>query len=150
MASALASTVLLRHSELAVDSFILADILVNFLKEHIKDVKRIKYLKEGVIFYLKTFFIVDILSVIPVISTIERDIDLYWFKILRLIRIGRYFEFFNIIRKFVDHTFRTGSSKHNKATKIINLIYIVTTHYFVCHVFACVWLFIGLKFEVDT
>ncbi len=75
---------------MTIDFIIIIDIFINFISETIKDVERVVYLKDSAKNYLKSFFIIDVLSVIPLL-TYESNNYIYLFKLFRIFRIKRFF-----------------------------------------------------------
>jgi hypothetical protein len=81
--------------ELFIDFIIIIDIGINFVSETVKDVIVITYLKESIIGYLKSYFFIDLVSILPCMIFWESNNDIYPLKTLRFLRIKRFFYFFN-------------------------------------------------------
>jgi len=81
----------LRDLELLIDFIILIDICINFVSEKVKDVEVTPFLKEAALNYLRSYFIVDALSILPCLFTWEGNTSLYAFKLIRFCRIKRFF-----------------------------------------------------------
>jgi len=69
------------------------------------DIELVVFLKDSAISYLKSYFLIDALSIIPGIVTLEGDMNLYSFKLLRYFRIKRFLNFFKLINKIAANVF---------------------------------------------
>jgi len=107
------------------------------------DIELIVYLKEASISYLKSYFIIDALSIIPGIVTLESNMSLYSFKLLRYFRIKRFLHFFKTINKIAGNLFSYNNQHKINVQKAISIIKLCTIYYFVFHVLSCIWLYIG-------
>ncbi len=54
-----------RNFEFLIDVVIIFDICINFVSETVKDVEVVIYLKDSALVYLKSYFIIDIVSILP-------------------------------------------------------------------------------------
>ena len=90
-----------RALELIIDVIIVLDIIINFISEQVKDIIVLEYISETSILYLKSFFIIDVLSILPNLIFMETNNTMYYFKLFRFFRINRFFSFFNMIERFI-------------------------------------------------
>jgi len=77
--------------ELIIDSWLFADIIMNFFTSYTTDIRPVTKLKTIMIHYLSTYFIIDVISTIPGLVTIEKIKHLYYFKLLRYLQIRKFF-----------------------------------------------------------
>lgn len=77
--------------ELTVDCIIIVDILINFVSETVRDVEVVIYLREATLIYVKTYFIIDVLSILPSLVGLDRGTLAYPLKLFRFFRIKRFF-----------------------------------------------------------
>jgi hypothetical protein len=61
----------LRGLEILIDIIICFDIIINFVSETVKDVVVQEYISEAAKIYLKQYFIIDILSILPNLVFLE-------------------------------------------------------------------------------
>ena len=77
--------------ELIIDFIVLLDIFINFISETVTDVDVIIYMKDTTMIYLKTYFAIDVLSILPSLIGWEKQTLAYPLKALRFMRIKRFF-----------------------------------------------------------
>ena len=73
--------------EFVIDVIIIIDICVNFVSETVKDVELVIYLRDSAMLYLKSYFLIDVASILPNIIMLESSTATYPLKLLRFIRI---------------------------------------------------------------
>ena len=95
--------------ELVLDFILIGDILVNFVSETMEDIELITHLRDSTFIYLKSFFIVDFLSLVPIFYW-EYSLTLYYFKLLRFIRLKRFLNFFKYMDNMLINFFLTDSN----------------------------------------
>ena len=52
--------------ELALDFILVGDIAMNFVSETVADVELITHIRDASFIYLKSFFLIDFLSILPI------------------------------------------------------------------------------------
>ena len=57
--------------EIIIDVIIILDICVNMVSETVKDVEVIVYLKDAALMYIKSYFFVDLISILPNVIHLE-------------------------------------------------------------------------------
>lgn len=92
-------------TELYVDIIIFLDIIVNLISQRMIDSELIIFMRDNIINYLKTYFIIDFFSCMPGLITLESIQNLYFAKLIRILRMKRFFCFFKMINKFISGIF---------------------------------------------
>jgi len=133
-----------RATELTIDFIIGVDVLLNLISESTKDMHVRKYLTEAAFAYLRTYLVVDVLSFLPGLVTWEQNSNLYYFKLCRFLRIKRFFSFFKYLDNFFCSWFQNNNKYKQIVLKISSILKLIFIYYFICHVFACIWLFLGI------
>ncbi|CDW83278.1 voltagegated ion channel superfamily [Stylonychia lemnae] len=134
----------LRVLEVLIDFVIIIDIIINFISEaETGDGDTIIYLSDSSKHYLKTYFIIDVLAVMPLILFWESVNNYYYFKIIRFARIKRFFMFFKQLENLFT-SFCQRSLSRPKAKRIIEIFKIIVVYYFIFHLHSCFWHYIGL------
>jgi hypothetical protein len=133
--------------EIALDFVIIADIIINFITEKIRDVELIVYLKDSAIIYLKTYFLVDLVTILPNLIFWEDNVYVYSIKMLRFIRLKRFFTFFDFVEDFSVSLFASVKSKLG-IRNFINFIKLLVLYYLIFHMFACFFIFVGTVNEL--
>lgn len=84
-----------RTFEVIIDVIIVFDICINMVSETVKDVEVVIYLRDAAMIYIRSFFLVDLASILPNIAMVERSTATYPLKLLRFLRLRRFFHFFH-------------------------------------------------------
>ncbi len=137
-----------RNVEFVIDVVIIIDICVNFISETVKDVELVIYLKDAALLYLKSYFLIDLTSILPNIIMLESSTATYPLKLLRFIRIQRFFKFFQSLENLVSSIFQDNNSWKERGRRVIMFLNLMTLVYLCLHAYACVWLYLGLTDEV--
>jgi len=91
--------------------------------------------------YLSNFFVFDILACIPGLWTYEKQLSVYPFKILRILRLPR-------LLSFIESLFNTFKEKHmqnkNLVENIFKVIHTILTLLLILHFLTCAYIAIGL------
>lgn len=137
-----------RTVEFAIDVVIIIDICVNFVSETVRDVETVIYLKDAALLYLKSYFLIDIASILPNLIMLESSTATYPLKLLRFIRIQRFFKFFQSLENLVSNIFQDNNSWKERGRRLIMFLNLMTLVYLCLHAYACVWLYLGLTDEI--
>ena len=127
--------------ELVFEVFLLADIVLWFFTAYIDD---IDIIDDHVLIakkYLSHLFIIDLLAVIPFFLA---DGELLWFKIGRLLRVGRFTSWLEnskvVSRMAPDSMFMDWHTKIHVGRILRFTLWLCCT----CHVIACIWHYIAI------
>ena len=132
--------------ELIIDIVIIFDIIINFISETVKDVDIVIYLKDAAMIYLKSYFLTDLASIMPNIIAVETSTATYPLKLLRFIRIKRFFKFFQLMETFVTQVlFNNDTTWKERGRRIVMFFNLMTLIYLCLHAYACVWLYLGQR-----
>lgn len=127
-----------------IDFVIIFDIIVNFISETVKDVEVVIYLADAALLYLKTYFVIDVISILPNIIAMETSTATYPLKMLRFMRINRFFKFFESLEAFVVQIlFVNNSTWKERGRRFIMFLNLMTLVYLCLHAYACIWLYLG-------
>eukprot|EP00347_Sterkiella_histriomuscorum_P022982 403336404 len=107
------------------------------------DVEITIYLRDSFLAYLKSYLIIDALSVMPGLFTLETVMIVYVFKLFRYLRIKRYLNFFKLLFKLTSNVFSYNNNHKVIVLKVISIIRIIMIFYFLFHLLSCMWLYIG-------
>eukprot|EP00347_Sterkiella_histriomuscorum_P012208 403369479 len=130
--------------EILIDFVIILDILVNFISEGVTaEGETIIYLRQSAVMYLKSYFLLDFISVIPLLLSWESNTILYYFKLARFVRIKRFFNFFKHLKNLIEAIFHSTVNKP-KISRTIELFKIVLIYYFIFHLHSCIWHYLGI------
>lgn len=129
---------------MTIDFIIGFDVLINLVSESVKDIHVRKYIKEAAFAYLKSYLVVDVLSFLPGLVTWEQNSNLYYFKLCRFLRIKRFFAFFKYLNSFFCNWFQNNNKYKQIVLKMSSILKLILIYYFICHVFACIWLLLGI------
>lgn len=136
-----------------IDVFFIVDILVNFnlsFKNKVGDWERSR--KKIAIRYLKTFFIFDFITSLP-ISWILEDygINISYNKLLRILKLPKLvssLKMFKIFRvSYILNALKLGNFwryRIKSKTLVFSACYIVLITFLVLHIAACAWTYIGI------
>lgn len=127
---------------------IIFDICINFVSETVKDVELVIYLKDSALLYLKSYFLIDLVSILPNIIMLERSTATYPLKLLRFIRIQRFFKFFQSLENLVSNIFQDDNSWKERGRRVIMFLNLMLLVYLCLHAYACVWLYLGLTGDI--
>lgn len=138
-----------RTFEIIIDIVIIFDICINLVSETVKDVELVIYLRDAAMMYVKSYFFIDLASILPNVIALESSTATYPLKLLRFIRIKRFFKFFQSLENFVTMVlFANNSTWKERGRRIIMFFNLMTLVYLCLHAYACVWLYLGQKGEV--
>ena len=132
-----------------IDVIIIIDICVNFVSETVRDVEMVIYLKDAALLYLKSYFLIDVASILPNIIMLESSTATYPLKLLRFIRIQRFFKFFQSLENLISNIFQDNNSWKERGRRVIMFLNLMLLVYLCLHAYACVWLYLGLKDEIN-
>lgn len=133
-----------RTFEIMIDLVIIFDICINLVSETVKDVEVIIYLTDAALLYVKSYFFIDLASILPNIIMVERSTATYPLKLLRFIRIKRFFKFFQMVENFVTMVlFVNNNTWKERGRRIIMFFNLMTLIYLCLHAYACIWLYLG-------
>lgn len=132
-----------------IDVVIVFDICINLVSETVKDVDIVIYLNDAAMIYIKSYFFIDLASILPNIIMLERSTATYPLKLLRFIRIKRFFKFFQSLENFVTIVlFANNFAWKERGRRVIMFLNLMTLVYLCLHAYACIWLYLGQKGEV--
>jgi hypothetical protein len=138
-----------RTFEIIIDVVIVFDICINLVSETVKDVEVIIYLKDAALLYIKSYFFIDLTSILPNIIMFERSTATYPLKLLRFIRIKRFFKFFQSLENFVTMVlFSNSFAWKERGRRIIMFLNLMTLIYLCLHTYACIWLYLGQRGKI--
>jgi hypothetical protein len=122
---------------------------VNFISETVKDVEIVIYLKDAALLYLRSYFLTDVASILPNLIMVESSTATYPLKLLRFIRIQRFFKFFQSLENLVTNViFQDNNTWKERGRRVVMFLNLMTLVYLCLHAYACVWLYLGLSSEV--
>ena len=113
-----------------------SDIILNFFKIQVIDVEHIIEPKEVGSNYLRGYFLIDVVSVLPYNIFAKKWV---FVRLLKLIRFRTYQKY---IDEFLFELFSDYLEKQ-QLLKSIDIFDLLIMMFFVSHFFACCWLFIG-------
>jgi hypothetical protein len=114
------------------------------VSETVRDVEIVIYLKEAALIYIRSFFFIDLASILPNIIAMERSTATYPLKLLRFLRIKRFFKFFASLEAFVTGVLLGGNTTwKERGRRLIMFLNLMTLIYLCLHAYACVWLYLG-------
>ena len=130
-------------------SFLLYFIIANFNTAVIdKSSDKVYVFDRRIIFreYIKFWFWIDLLAIIPFDLIVEAIIGFYnlsfisirILKILRLFRIGR------LLKLIRNKSWNDYFESLNINVSILNLFILILQIFFICHLYACIWGFLAL------
>ena len=132
-----------------IDVVIIIDICINLVSESVKDVEVIIYLKDAAIAYIKSYFFIDLVSILPNIIMQENSTATYPLKLLRFIRIQRFFKFFQSLESLVTNVlFQNNNTWKERGRRVVMFLNLMTLIYLCLHAYACVWLYLGLTGDI--
>jgi len=131
-----------------INVIIIIDIFVNFVSETVRDVELVIYLTDAALLYLKSYFLIDVASILPNIIMLESSTATYPLKLLRFIRIQRFFKFFQSLENLVSRIFQDNNSRKERVRRVIMFLNLMLLVYLCLHAYACVWLYLGLTDEI--
>jgi len=117
--------------------------VINFISETDHDGEVVIYISDVSKNYLKSYFLVDLMSVLSLFISWESNSDFYYFKLVRFLRIKRFFKFFKFLENFIN-SFYSRSVNRVKIKKYVELFKIFFFYYLVFHIHACLWYYIGI------
>jgi len=79
---------------------------------------------------------------------LESSTATYPLKLLRFIRIQRFFKFFQSLENLVSNIFQDNNSWKERGRRLIMFLNLMTLVYLCLHAYACVWLYLGLTDEI--
>jgi hypothetical protein len=138
---------MLKPYEITIDMIILVDILVNLVTEKVENGELVIHLKDAAVMYLKSFFVIDLISILPTLLFWEGNAYLYSIKFVRFLRIRRLFAFFTIIEDSILSFFQTVRLK-SKVNNYISMVKILVLSYLIFHFFSCALIFTGTYIEI--
>jgi hypothetical protein len=94
--------------------------------------------------------IIDILAFLPGLCTWEQNKTFYFFKLARLLRLKRFVAFFKHLRTFLLGIFINNNKHKLVIINVTGLLKLMFIYYFICHLFACSWLYLGVYKATDN
>jgi CRP-like cAMP-binding protein len=136
-----------------IDIFFILDIFINFnlsFKNKVGDWERSR--KKIAIRYLKTFFIFDLFTSLPISWVLEDyGINVSYNKLLRILKLPKLIsslKMFKIFRlSYILNALKLGNFwryRIKSKTLVFSACYIVLITFMVLHIAACVWTYIGI------
>lgn len=136
--------------EIVMDICFISDILLNFITAYDSigtetEYQRVYSLRKIALNYLKSFFIIDLLTSIPLELIIDEGASFN--KLLRLLRFPRFIKILKFEKLLVSNRLKyfvriNGALIKSLILGIITLILL--------HISSCVWCFLGLYDEADN
>lgn len=138
-------------AELIVDSFFLLDIIFSFFSAYFDEFDNLIDRRKTIVCnYLKFWFIIDVVSIIPIslilnmtnssvnnLARVARLSRMYkLIKMLKLLRMMRMVKQRKQFHKYLSYIFRTSIS-------LERLILFLTVFFILCHVASCLWYLIA-------
>lgn len=143
----------------AIDAFFFIDVILTFFTPVYVGVEMVFTLKEIAMAYLKSWFIVDMVSLIPfeeLVSIIDNSNENLQFlaqiaksaRLLRLVRLIRLFKAFDFTNS--DNFFLKYMEMYFKGTVIYLLLPNFLLMAVTIHLFSCFWYYIALLDDTNT
>ena len=143
-------------TNLLIDALFLLDIIIIFNTSYLDDDFHVVYCRKKITQrYIKGWFIIDLLAVIP-LDLILRTSDMK--GLVRFARIGRMYKLIKLARllrilkilkqdstamKFFGNIFNSGAGSER-------LFMFILLFFVICHITACLWLFIAQFHNEDA
>lgn len=132
-----------RFLEILIDIFLLTDIVANCFTAYEVDRELITDLRQVFKHYLSTWFLVDVIAVIPGLITIELYWQIYFLKLLRYIQIRRVFEQLHfVVSKIRSISAMVTTKVEEDILKFFKCLFFL---FLIIHICACIWIYIGIQ-----
>jgi len=142
------------YSDWGIDAFFLLDIAINFRTCYFDDrhvlVTSLKYISEN---YVKTWFIVDILSTIPIDKILSSEggdgVNASNTRSLKLIRVIRLVRLFKLVKLLKQQQSQETEELISINPIVLKIAKLLITLVFIAHFFGCFFAFLTLKDDGD-
>jgi hypothetical protein len=131
----------MHNLDLFLDVVILIDVLLNFITDSYSDGGTKLNNRQIAFKYIKSYFLIDLMSCMPMLVTNEKYIGTHWIyclKLLRLFKIQRIFKQVEDLFKEMGGIFKEHTS--------FNIRFTLSTlfwFFYLFHFIACTWIILG-------